>query len=211
MKTGKLIIFSGFSGTGKGTIMNELLTRYPDEFCLSVSATTRSPREGEKEGVAYFFKNRDEFEKMISQDAFLEYAEYVGNYYGTPKEYVEQKLNSGKNVFLEIEMQGAMKVKEKLPQTVLVFILPPSVKTLVQRLRDRGTNSEDNIRQRMLQAKSEAENMDKYDYFVINDSLDKCIEDVRGIVDGNIPGDLPDKIFLDNIRTELEGLLKGDL
>ncbi len=208
---GKLIIFSGFSGTGKGTIMNELLKRYPEEFCLSVSATTRSPREGEKEGVAYFFKTRDEFEEMISKGEFLEYAEYVGNYYGTPRSYVEERLNEGKNVFLEIEMQGAMKVKAKMPEAALVFILPPSIKILAERLSGRGTNTEEDIRQRMNQASREAEGMTRYDYFVINDDLEKCITDVRNLAQGNIPDDLPDESFLKNIKDELDSMLKGDL
>ena len=208
---GKLIIFSGFSGTGKGTIMNELLKRYPEEFCLSVSATTRSPREGEKEGVAYFFKTRDEFEEMISKGEFLEYAEYVGNYYGTPRSYVEERLNEGKNVFLEIEMQGAMKVKAKMPEAALVFILPPSIKILAERLSGRGTNTEEDIRQRMNQASREAEGMTRYDYFVINDDLEKCITDVKNLAQGNIPDDLPDESFLKNIKDELDSMLKGDL
>ena len=128
--TGTLAIISGFSGAGKGTVMKELMRRYKDEFCLSISATTREPREGEEEGVDYFFKTKEEFQKMIDDDAFLEYATYVGNYYGTPKDFVFEQLDAGMNVILEIEMQGALKVKEKMPETLLIFVTPPSVQEL---------------------------------------------------------------------------------
>ena len=136
---GILTIISGFSGSGKGTIVRELMAQHPDEFALSISATTRAPREGEKEGVSYFFKSREAFEQMILQDELLEYAQYVDNYYGTPRAYVDRQLAAGKNVILEIEVQGAMKIREKYPDTLLLFVTPPSAEELKQRLVGRDT------------------------------------------------------------------------
>ena len=137
-KEGILIVVSGFSGAGKGTIMKELLEKY-DNYALSVSATTRKPRPGEEEGKAYFFKTREEFEKMIAKDELIEYARYVENYYGTPRMYVEEQLKAGKDVILEIEIQGALKVKEKFPDTLLLFVTPPTAAELKRRLAGRGT------------------------------------------------------------------------
>ena len=144
MNRGKLVIVSGFSGAGKGTIMKELISSR-DNYSLSVSATTRQPREGEVNGVSYFFKSVEEFEKMIEQDEFLEYACYVGNYYGTPKKFVEDKRDEGKDVLLEIEIQGAMKVKEKCPDAILIFITTKDADTLRARLMGRGTETEEVI------------------------------------------------------------------
>ena len=123
---GKLVVISGFSGAGKGTLMKALMKEYGDSYALSVSATTRNPRPGEMDGVDYFFVTKDKFEQMIAEDALIEYAQYVGNYYGTPKEYVQQQLDLGKNVILEIEIQGALKIKEKFPDTVLMFVTAPN-------------------------------------------------------------------------------------
>ena len=139
-KKGILIVVSGFSGSGKGTIMKELLKNY-DNYALSISATTRNPREGEEDGREYFFKTVEEFEKMIAQDELIEYARYVNNYYGTPRDYVESQLLEGKDVILEIEIQGALKVKEKFPETLLLFVTPPDAKTLEERLVGRGTET----------------------------------------------------------------------
>ena len=141
-KEGILIVVSGFSGAGKGTIMKALLERY-DNYALSISATTRNPRPGEEEGKAYFFKTTEEFEKMIAKDDLIEYAMYVGNYYGTPKAYVEEQLCAGKDVILEIEIQGALKVKEKFPNTLLLFVTPPSAEELRKRLEGRGTETQE--------------------------------------------------------------------
>ena len=148
---GILIVVSGFSGSGKGTIMKELLQRY-DNYALSISATTRQPREGEVDGREYFFKTREEFEKMIAKDELIEYAKYVNNYYGTPKAYVQEQLHAGKDVILEIEIQGALKVKEKFPETLLLFVTPPTASELKKRLVGRGTESMELIEQRMLRA-----------------------------------------------------------
>ena len=138
MNKGILVVVSGFSGAGKGTVMKRLMEKY-DDYALSVSATTRKPRPGEEDGREYFFRTRDEFEKLIEEDALLEYARYVENYYGTPRSYVEEQLQAGRNVILEIEIQGAMKIKEKIPEALLVFVTPPTVEELERRLTGRGT------------------------------------------------------------------------
>ncbi len=172
---GKLIIISGFAGAGKGTVVRKLLDMYPDRFRLSVSVTTRRPRPGEKEGVHYFFRSRRAFNRMIRKGELLEYACYVGNYYGTPRKYVEEKLDEGFDVILEIEQQGAFKVKKAMPEAVLVFLTPPTIEELERRLRGRGTETEENIRRRLEQAAIEAENIQLYDYIVINEN-----DDVQG-------------------------------
>ena len=146
---GILIVVSGFSGSGKGTLMKELMTRYPDTYALSISATTRSPREGEVDGREYFFVSKDEFEKMIAKGELIEYAKYVENYYGTPRDYVEKKLDEGKDVILEIEIQGALNVKKMFPDTLLLFVTPPSAEELKKRLVGRGTETMDVIESRM--------------------------------------------------------------
>lgn len=181
-KRGILLVVSGFSGAGKGTLMKELLHRY-DNYALSVSATTRKPREGEVEGREYFFKTREAFEQMIAGDELIEYACYVGNYYGTPRAYVEQQLAGGRDVVLEIEIQGARKVKERFPDTVLLFVSPPDAQELKRRLARRGTESPEVIESRLARAVEEAEGIEDYDYFVINDDLDTCVEHVHRIVE----------------------------
>lgn len=162
--------------------MKRLFELHGEEYALSVSATTRKPRAGEEEGVHYFFREKAEFEKMIQEDAFLEYAAYCENYYGTPKAYVEQKLEEGKNVILEIEIQGALKVKEKLPDTLLVFVTPPSAEELKNRLVGRGTEAIEVIEQRLDRASEEAEGVEQYDYLLINDDLDTCTEELHQII-----------------------------
>ena len=181
MNRGKLVIVSGFSGAGKGTVMNALISG-SDRYALSVSATTRQPREGEKEGVSYFFKTKDAFEEMIKNDELLEYACYVDNYYGTPKAFVESMREAGKDVLLEIEIQGAMKVKEKCPDAVLIFITTKDAKTLRERLTGRGTETADVINKRMARAAQEALGVENYDYIVVNDILEDCVETVDRIV-----------------------------
>lgn len=181
MRKGILLIISGFAGSGKGTIVKELINRY-DNYALSISATTRAPRPGEEDGREYFFKSRDEFEKMIERDDFLEHAEYVGNYYGTPRQYVDDMLNNGKDVILEIEMQGAFLVKEKCPEAALLFVMPPSAGEVYNRLKKRGTESEEVIMKRMRRGAEEAKEIGKYDFLIINDDLEKCIEEVHNTV-----------------------------
>ncbi len=180
MDKGLLIVVSGPSGAGKGTVMNKLIAG--GDYALSVSATTRSPREGEQDGINYFFKTREEFEKMIADNEFLEYARFCGNYYGTPLSYVNQKLDEGKNVILEIEVKGAFQVKEKCPEAVLIFLAPPSMKELEERLVGRGTESPEVIAERLARAMEELDLIDDYDYVVINDDVDEAVADIRSIV-----------------------------
>ena len=155
MSKGILVVVSGFSGAGKGTVMKRLLEKY-DDYALSVSVTTRAPRPGEEDGIAYFFRSREEFEQLIREDALIEYAQYVENYYGTPRSYVEEQLSAGRNVILEIEIQGAMKVKEKIPEALLVFVTPPTVAELEKRLKGRGTETDQVIADRLALSKSGA-------------------------------------------------------
>ena len=157
---GILTVVSGFSGAGKGTIMNELLRCYPDCYALSISATTRKPRPYEREGVEYFFKTEEEFCRMIADGELIEYAQYVGNYYGTPRDYVERQLEAGVDVILEIEIQGALKIKRDRPDTILLFITPPTAAELGRRLAGRGTESAEVIRSRLMRALSEAAGVD---------------------------------------------------
>ena len=209
-KKGILIVVSGFSGAGKGTLMKELLKKYPDDYALSISATSRKPREGEQEGVEYFFKTREEFEKMIEGEELVEYAQYVGNYYGTPKAYVEEQLEAGKDVILEIEIQGALKIKEKFPQTVLMFVTPPSAEELKNRLVGRGTEDMETIEGRLSRAVEEAEGIEAYDYLVVNDILEICVEEMHQIISNEhtrISRNLP---AIEQMREELKGFSKGE-
>ena len=175
---GILTVVSGFAGSGKGTVMKKLVEGH-DEYALSVSATSRSPRPGEQEGISYFFKSREEFEKMIADDELLEYAEYVGNYYGTPKDFVFSRMDEGKDVILEIELQGAMQIKEKYPDTLLIFLSPPDAGELFRRLKGRGTETDEVIEKRMKRAAEEAQSIKNYDYLIINDNIDECVRRVH--------------------------------
>ena len=203
-KKGILIVVSGFSGAGKGTLMKEIMKQY-DNYALSISATTRKPREGEVDGREYFFRSVDEFEKMIAQDELIEYAKYVDNYYGTPRAYVEQKLEEGKDVILEIEIQGALKVKEKFPETLLLFVTPPNVEILRNRLIGRGTETMEVIESRMKRAIEESEGMDKYDYLVINDDLQECVEEMHHIIQEEHKRTFRNTDFIEQIKRELKG------
>ena len=179
---GILTVVSGFSGAGKGTIMKALMEAHSETYALSISATTRAPRTGERDGIEYFFKSREAFEQMIADDALVEYAEYVGNYYGTPKAYVEEQLARGKDVILEIEIQGALKIKKKFPEAVLVFVTAPSMEVLRERLVGRGTETAEVIHQRLARAAQEAEGVDEYDYVLVNDQLDEAVDRLHGII-----------------------------
>ena len=207
---GILIVLSGFSGGGKGTVMKALLEQYPEDYALSISATTRSPRAGEKDGREYFFKTREAFEQMIVDEQLLEYAEYVGNYYGTPLSYVEEQMRAGKNVILEIEMQGALKVKERFPDTLLLFLTPPDVEELIKRLRGRGTEDEETINARLTQAIKESAVMDKYDYLVINDQLDDCVEEIHHIISSEQQKMTRNREKVETFSQGLKGYLKGE-
>ena len=180
---GKLLVISGLSAAGKGTIVKSLIDKYKD-YALSISATTREKRNGEVDGVDYFFISRDEFIKMISDNAFLEYAEYVGNFYGTPKKYVEEKLNQGINVILEIEMQGALQVKKIYDKAVLIFIIPPSAKAQRERLVNRKRDTLEQIEKRVKQVLLDAKYAKEYDYVLINDKLEDSVKCVEDIVEG---------------------------
>ncbi|KEP27904.1 MULTISPECIES: guanylate kinase [Bacillus] len=179
---GLLIVLSGPSGVGKGTVRQAIFSQEDTKFEYSISVTTRKPREGERNGVDYFFKTREEFEDMIENKKLLEWAEYVGNYYGTPVDYVEQTLSEGKDVFLEIEVQGALQVREAFPEGLFIFLAPPSLSELQNRIITRGTESEELIRNRMAAAKEEIEMMDAYDYVVENDDVELACERIKAIV-----------------------------
>ncbi len=178
---GILFVLSGPSGVGKGTVRKAL---FEGDINLqySISATTRKPREGEKDGVDYFFKSKQEFETMIEQNKLLEYAQFVGNYYGTPIDYVKETLDHGKDVLLEIEVQGAMQVRKAFPEAVLIFLIPPSLEELKNRIVGRGTETEDIVKDRLDTAKIEIEMMNAYDYVVVNDQVEKACERIQAIV-----------------------------
>ena len=205
MQKGILTVLSGFSGAGKGTAMKRLMEKYED-YALSISATTRKPREGEVDGREYFFKETEEFEKMIAQDELIEYARYVNHYYGTPRSYVEEQLEKGKDVILEIEIQGALKVKEKFPDTLLVFVTPPSAEELRRRLIGRGTESMEVIEQRLARAKEEAEGIDDYDCLIVNDDLESCVDELHSVIQNEKKKVARNGEFISKIRKELNEL-----
>ncbi len=213
-KRGKLLIISGFSGVGKGTVVKRLLDMYKN-YAISVSATTRKPREGEIDGKSYFFKTVDEFKTMIDKNEFLEYAQYVNNYYGTPKAYVEQQLSKGNNVILEIEVVGACNVKKIYSDAVMIFIVPPNAKELCDRLTFRGTEAANVIRERLTRAVDEADDVEKYDYVVVNDTIENCVDTINDIANDNsaimerckISANLP---FIKVIKNDLKNILKGE-
>lgn len=178
---GILFVLSGPAGVGKGTVRQKLFEQETD-LKYSVSATTRKKRLGEKEGVDYFYKTKEEFEEMIERNELLEYAKYVDNYYGTPKQYVLDELAKGNDVFLEIEVQGALQVKKNFPEGVFIFLTPPSLKELKNRIVNRGTETKDVIMQRLKEAKNEIKMMEKYDYVVVNDDVSKAVKKVKSIV-----------------------------
>ena len=181
MEKGLLIVLSGPSGTGKGTVCKALLKKHP-EIALSVSCTTRPPRAGEVHGKHYFFMDREDFEKRIAEGAFLEYANVFSNFYGTPRCFVEETLAQGKDVLLEIDVQGALQVKESAPDGVFIFLIPPSMEELEKRIRSRATETEEKIRERLGKANAEMSLMDKYDYVIVNDEVDRVVEKIESIL-----------------------------
>lgn len=187
----KLFVISGCSGVGKGTVLKEFMARNSDDFMLSVSCTTRKPRTGEVDGVNYFFLTREEFEKAVEEDKFLEHAQFAGNLYGTKKKFIKQKFEEGLNIILEIETQGALQVKQKMPEAVLIFIAPPGqgVEELEKRLRGRNTEDEETIQRRLAEAKIELERSKQYDYVVINDDLERAISEVEDITRRELEAD----------------------
>lgn len=204
-KKGILIVVSGFSGSGKGTIMKQLLKKYEAQYALSVSATTRQPRPGEVDGKEYFFRTKEQFEQMIEQEELIEYAKYVDNYYGTPKAYVEEQLAAGKDVILEIEIQGALKVKKKFPDTLLLFVTPPSAEVLRARLIGRGTEDAVTVEKRLARAAEEADGVEAYDYLVVNDDLEVCVEEVHSIIQTEKARVSRNINFINEIKSELKG------
>ena len=209
MSKGVLAVVSGFSGAGKGTVMRRLLEKY-QEYALSVSVTTRAPRPGEEDGKAYFFRTVEEVEQMIREDQLLEYARYVDNYYGTPRPYVEEKLSEGKNVILEIEIQGALKVKEKLPDTLLLFVTPPSAEELKHRLVNRGTESMEVIESRLRRAAQEAKAMPEYDYILINDQIEECVDTMHSVIQSQHDTVRNRSAFITKITEEIAVFEKGE-
>jgi guanylate kinase len=199
---GILIVVSGFAGSGKGTIMKEIMNQH-DNYALSISATTRKPRGTEVDGKEYFFKTTEEFEKMIAQGELIEYANYVGNYYGTPKAYVEEQLANGKDVILEIEIQGALKVKEQFPETLLLFVTPPSAKILKERLVGRGTETMEVVEMRMKRAVEEAQGISSYDYILVNDDLQDCVNLMHNIIQSEHYRTTRNDAFITQIGKEL--------
>ena len=206
---GILVVVSGFSGAGKGTLMKRLMEKY-DNYASSVSATTRAPRPGEEHGREYFFHTKKEFEELILEDALIEYAQYVDNYYGTPKAYVEKQLNMGKDVILEIEIQGALKVKKKMPNTLLLFVTPPSAEELKHRLVNRGTESMDVIESRLSRASEEAEGMLEYDYILINDVIEDCVDNMHNIIQSQHDAVKNRQEFIKEITEEIAVFKKGE-
>lgn len=209
-KKGILTVVPGFSGSGKGTIMKQLIEEHPDTYALSISATTRAPRTGERHGKEYFFVSAEEFEQMIQEGELIEYAQYVNHYYGTPKDYVQKQLEQGKDVILEIEIQGALKVKEAYPDTLLLFVSPPSAKELKDRLVGRGTEEESVIDMRLSRAWQEAQGVENYDYFVINDDLSECVQQVHSIIQNEHARVGKNQVLIETIRTELKRFAKGE-
>lgn len=206
---GILVVVSGFSGAGKGTLMKRLMEKY-DNYALSVSATTRDPRPGEEHGREYFFHTKKEFEELILEDALIEYAQYVDNYYGTPKAYVEKQLNMGKDVILEIEIQGALKVKKKMPNTLLLFVTPPNAEELKHRLVNRGTESMDVIESRLSRASEEAKGMSEYDYILINDVIEECVDNMHNIIQSQHDAVKNRQEFIKEITEEIAVFKKGE-
>ena len=198
MKKGFLLVISGPSGVGKGTVLHDLMNTQKN-LVYSVSVTTRKQRPGEIEGVSYFFKSHEEFEKMIEEDKFLEYAKVHDNYYGTPKEFVEEKINEGKIVILEIDVQGALNVKKNIDNGVYIFLAPPSLSELKNRIVNRGTETESDINLRMSNAKKELSYIKNYDYLVVNDHLNSAINLVNEIINAE-----KHRVFRENINFDKE-------
>lgn len=208
-RKGLLLVISGFSGAGKGTLVKSLVQEY-DNYALSISMTTRAPRPGEEDGREYFFVDKEQFETKISEEGLIEHACYCGNYYGTPRDYVEKMLDEGKDVILEIEIQGAMEIKHKIPNAILLFVAPPSAEELKRRLVNRGTETKEVIDRRLSRAYEESLGIEKYDYLVINDKLEECVHELHSIVQATHNAPSRNKDFINQIREELKGFSKGE-
>ena len=209
VRKGMLVVISGFSGSGKGTLMKKLMENY-DQYALSISATTRNPRPGEVEGKDYFYVSKERFREMIMKDELIEYAEYVGNFYGTPKDYVLSEMQKGKDIILEIEMQGALKIKAKYPQSILIFITPPDAAELERRLRGRGTEDEETIRKRLGKALQESVGVEGYDYIVVNDDLEKTVKHLNYLIQDQHMRVHEQVSFLESFRKELAAIVRDE-
>lgn len=205
-----VIVLSGFSGAGKGTIMKHLLSEHPGEYYLSVSATTRKKRQGEEDGREYFFKTREQFEDMIRNHELLEYASFNQNYYGTPRAYVDGLISEGKDVILEIEVQGALQIRKIFPQALLLFVTPPSGKVLKERLEGRGTEEPEVVMQRLGIASRESLLMEQYDYIIVNDDLERAVENVHHLIQAEHERSLRQSAFIHKIQKELAVFSKGE-
>lgn len=200
-KKGVLIVISGFSGVGKGTVVKKLIEKY--QYSLSISATTRAPRPGEVDGRDYYFKSVDEFRNLIDYNGFIEWAQYVENYYGTPRKFVEDEIAMGHNVILEIEVQGAMRIKEQYPDAVLIFLTAPNAQSLKSRLEGRGTEETKVIAKRLKRAYEETEDMPYYDYLVVNDDLETCVEHVNAVIIAESFKTSNNKEYIEKTKNEL--------
>lgn len=208
MSKGILTVISGFSGAGKGTLMKRLTQDY-DNYALSVSMTTRNPREGERDGIEYFFVDTDTFQERIRQGQMLEYACYCGNYYGTPRDYVQKQLEAGKDVILEIEIQGALQIRKLIPDCLLLFVTPPSAGELRRRLEGRGTETPEVIARRLARAVEESEGIEAYDYIVINDDLEECVRQIHSMVQNAHYTSARQEALIEEIRGGLNQFSKG--
>ena len=209
--TGQIIVISAPSGAGKGTIIKKLLENNSKDRWLSVSATSRKPREGEKEGVNYYYLTEEEFKKKVDEDYFLEYTNYAGNYYGTPREYIKKNVNKGIDVFLEIEIEGANNIKKLIPEALFIFIMPPSLKELVKRLKGRGTETNEKIIKRFNAAYKEVNEVTKYNYVVVNDEVDTAVDKIEAIIKAEkCRVDRIEEVFLDTKEEEIHELLMSD-
>ena len=202
---GILVVVSGFSGAGKGTLIKAMLEKHHN-YALSISATTRKPREGEMDGREYFFVTRERFERMIEEGQLIEHAQYVNNYYGTPRQYVFQQMADGKDVILEIEIQGALKIKERFPDALLLFVMPPSADELKRRLIGRGTETMEVIDQRLHRAADEADGMTSYDYILVNDQIDTCVEAMHQLIQAQHRKVSSNLDFIEQMKSELRAI-----
>ncbi len=209
--TGQIIVISAPSGAGKGTIIKRLLENDSKNRWLSVSATSRQPREGEKEGINYYYLTEDEFKDKINNGYFLEYTNYAGNYYGTPKEFIKEKINNGIDVILEIEIEGANNIKKLIPEALFIFIMPPSLKELVKRLKNRGTETNEKIMKRFNVAYKEVNEVKKYNYVVVNDEVEKAVDKVEAIIKAEkCRVDRIEEVYLDTKEEEIHEMLMND-
>ncbi len=208
-RKGILVVVSGFSGVGKGTLMKRLTEKY-SQYALSVSATTREPRDGEVDGREYFFRSKEEFEELIKGGLLIEHAVFCDNYYGTPREYVEDQMSQGRDVILEIETQGARQVREKYPDALTLFVMPPDAQTLVERLKKRDSETEEGMESRLACAVREADCVDQYDYMIVNDDLEESVDQMHELIVSQHNLVSRNKDFAEQIRSELKVFAKGE-